>query len=224
MDRGGGDRDRRPAARAGIVVTVPVDGHGRMDGCRGGRTAYDMALVTAVGQPVPVGVRRGGTRTAIGHTGARRQPELEQALDDPDVDQLFLQAAQELNPVDGGKIYTQIDDQLWDQMVALPLFGEPELIANGVQLANAGYNPSVDGILWNVAPLDPVEAGPAPNWVVRPGPRGMASERYRSCRSRRRYGPSREVGARATMPLAPVAISEPLRRSGGIGRRASLRG
>ena len=48
-------------------------------------------------------------------------------------------------------VYTQIDDQLWDQMVALPLFGEPGLAANGVQVANATYNPSVDGILWNVA-------------------------------------------------------------------------
>jgi ABC-type transport system substrate-binding protein len=71
--------------------------------------------------------------------------------DDPQVDQLFLQAAQELNPVTGGAAYTQIDDQLWDQMVALPLFGEPGLAANGVQVANATYNPSVDGILWNVA-------------------------------------------------------------------------
>ena len=51
----------------------------------------------------------------------------------------------------GGTVYDQIDDQLWDQMVALPLFGEPGLAANGVQVANAQYNPSVDGILWNVA-------------------------------------------------------------------------
>ncbi len=48
-------------------------------------------------------------------------------------------------------VYAQIDDQLWDQMVALPLFGEPGLVASGVQVANAGYNPSVDGVLWNVA-------------------------------------------------------------------------
>ena len=72
-------------------------------------------------------------------------------FDDPQVDQLFLQAARELNPVTGTAAYTQIDDQLWDQMVALPLFGEPGLAANGVQVANATYNPSVDGIMWNVA-------------------------------------------------------------------------
>ena len=72
-------------------------------------------------------------------------------FDDPQVDQLFLQAASELNPVTGSAAYTQVDDQLWDQMVALPLFGEPGLAANGVQVANTAYNPSVEGILWNAS-------------------------------------------------------------------------
>ena len=35
--------------------------------------------------------------------------------------------------------------------MALPLFREPAFVANGVQLANVEYNPSIDGILWNVA-------------------------------------------------------------------------
>jgi hypothetical protein len=73
---------------------------------------------------------------------------------------LFLQASEALNPVTGGTIYGQIDDQLWDQMVALPLFGEPALEANGVQISNVQYNASIDGILWN-----------APLWsVLKPGP------------------------------------------------------
>ena len=82
-------------------------------------------------------------------------------LDDPQVDQLFIQAARALNPVDGSAIYAQIDDQLWDQMVALPLFGEPGLVANGVQIANVQYNPSIDGILWNVAVWTVLKPGPA---------------------------------------------------------------
>ena len=61
----------------------------------------------------------------------------------------------------GGAIYAQIDDQLWDQMVALPLFGEPAFVANGVQMANVQYNPSVDGILWNVALWTTLKPGPA---------------------------------------------------------------
>lgn len=72
-------------------------------------------------------------------------------FDSPDVDQLFSQAAQDLNPVTGGKVYAQIDDILWDQMVALPLFQAPAFLANGVQVANVQYNPSSDGLLWNLA-------------------------------------------------------------------------
>ncbi len=73
---------------------------------------------------------------------------------------MFAQAAQELDPVAGGVIYNEIDDQLWDQMVALPLFGEPGLLANGVQVAGMEYNPTEDGVLWNV-----------PLWnVMKPGP------------------------------------------------------
>ena len=58
-------------------------------------------------------------------------------------------------------IYDQIDDQLWDQMVSLPLFAEPGFEANGVQLANVEYNPSTDGILWNVALWTTLKPGPA---------------------------------------------------------------
>jgi len=59
-------------------------------------------------------------------------------------------------------VYGQIDDQLWDQMVALPLFGEPGLLANGVQVANVGYNPSVDGVLWNLDLWTRMQPAPAP--------------------------------------------------------------
>jgi ABC-type transport system substrate-binding protein len=81
-------------------------------------------------------------------------------FDDPQVDLLFAQAAQALNPVTGGAIYGQIDDQLWDQMVSLPLFAEPGLEVNGVQVANVMYNPSIDGILWNVALWTTLKPGP----------------------------------------------------------------
>jgi peptide/nickel transport system substrate-binding protein len=72
-------------------------------------------------------------------------------FDDPQVDQLFTQAAQALNPVTGSAAYSQIDDQLWDQMVALPLFAVPTLVTNGVQIQNVEFNPTPDGILWNAA-------------------------------------------------------------------------
>ena len=131
---------------AGITVTtVPVAG---TPGLRAAAAvdAYDMALVTRVSGPFP------SVTQAWYSDGTPRHAADDQdwsRFDDPQVDELFVQAAQALNPVTGAAVYGQIDDQLWDQMVALPLFGEPGLLANGVQVANAAYNPSVDGVLWN---------------------------------------------------------------------------
>jgi peptide/nickel transport system substrate-binding protein len=109
--------------------------------------AYDMALVTRTSGPFP-----SVTQAWYSDGTARHAAENQDwsRFDDPQVDQLFVQVAQALNPVTGGAVYGQIDDQLWDQMVALPLFGEPGLVASGVQVANAAYNPSIDGVLWNV--------------------------------------------------------------------------
>ena len=143
---------------AGIaVVTSPVDGTAGMEAAAAANS-YDMALVTRMASPYE-------TTTAawysdglglVDSAGSQNWSH----LSDPEVDQLFIQAAQALNPVSGGTIYGQIDDQLWDQMVALPLFQEPALVANGVQLANVQYNPSEDGILWNVALWSVLKPGP----------------------------------------------------------------
>jgi hypothetical protein len=109
-------------------------------------------------------------------------------------------------------------------MVSLPLFrSRTGFEANGVQMGNLQYNPSDDGILWNVAALDDPQAGPAGRSRIDARELEQPELIRRECRARRqvvRASPSR----RATMPVAPVTISEPLRRSGGIGRRASLRG
>jgi peptide/nickel transport system substrate-binding protein len=45
------------------------------------------------------------------------------------VDSLFSQAATELDPVSAEPFYTEIDQQLWADMVALPLFAEPTSLA-----------------------------------------------------------------------------------------------
>ena len=128
------------------VTTLPVAGSAGLAAATA-TDAYDMALVTRVSGPFP-----SVTQAWYSDGTARHAADDEDwsRYDDPQVDELFVQAAQALNPVTGATIYGQIDDQLWDQMVALPLFGEPGLVANGVQVANAAYNPSVDGVLWNV--------------------------------------------------------------------------
>jgi peptide/nickel transport system substrate-binding protein len=146
---------------AGItVVVLPVAGAAGLTAAQA-TDAYDMALVTRVSSPFP-----SVTEAWYSDDGTRRGTQDNQdwsRFDDPQVDQLFLQAAQDLNPETGAAVYAQIDDQLWDQMVALPLFGEPGLVANGVQVANASYNPSVDGVMWNVGLWSRLK--PAPSTV-----------------------------------------------------------
>ena len=143
---------------AGItVVVLSVRGAAGL-AAAAATNAYDMALVTRTSGPYQ-SITQGWYSDGTGRWGANDGQNWSR-FEDPQVERLFVQAAQQLNPVTGGDTYTQIDDQLWDQMVALPLFGEPGLEANGVQVANAAYNPSVDGILWNVALWS--RLGPAP--------------------------------------------------------------
>ena len=139
------------------MVTFPVDGTEGMEAASAANS-YDMALVTRTSSPFETTTAAWysdglGPADSIGTQNWSH-------LDDPEVDQLFIQAAEALNPVSGGAIYAQIDDQLWDQMVALPLFQEPALVANGVQLANVQYNASGDGIMWNVALWTLLKPGP----------------------------------------------------------------
>ena len=144
-------------SRGIAVVTVPVNG---TDGLIGAAAAnsYDMALVTRTASPFQTATSSwySDGQGPVGSVGWQNWSK----FDDPLVDQLFSQAAEALNPVSGSAIYGQIDDQLWDQMVALPLFEEPTLLVNGVQINNVQYNASVDGILWNLALWTRLKPGP----------------------------------------------------------------
>jgi peptide/nickel transport system substrate-binding protein len=119
---------------------------------------YDVALVTRTASSFPTATERwysdgfGPTDTKGSHNWSH--------FDDPAVDQQFSEASQMLLPEAGAAVDAQIDDQLWDQMVALPLFGEPALVAQGVQVSSVQYNASEDGLFWNL-----------PAWaVLRPKP------------------------------------------------------
>jgi peptide/nickel transport system substrate-binding protein len=139
------------------VVTFPVDGTEGMEAASA-TNSYDMALVTRTASPFET-TTAAWYSDGLGLTDSTGTQNWSH-FDDPEVDQLFIQAAEALNPVSGGAIYAQIDDQLWDQMVALPLFQEPALMANGVQLANVQYNATGDGIMWNVALWTLLKPGP----------------------------------------------------------------
>ncbi len=143
---------------AGIAVTtIPVDGLQGMENAVA-TNAYDMALVTVVASPFQ-SVTAAWYSDGAGPSDSYGTQNWSQ-FDDPQVDALFVQAAQDLNPVDGQSVYGQIDDQLWDQMVALPLFGEPVLVANGVQVGNVQYSASPDGVMWNMPEWTTLKPGP----------------------------------------------------------------
>jgi peptide/nickel transport system substrate-binding protein len=144
-------------SRGIAVVTVPVGGTPGLIAAAAAN-AYDMALVTRTASPFQTATSSwySDGQDPVASVGWQNWSK----FDDPQVDQLFAQAAEELNPVSGSAVYGQIDDQLWDQMVALPLFEEPALLVNGVQIDNVQYNSSVDGVLWNLALWTRLKPGP----------------------------------------------------------------
>ena len=143
---------------AGISVTTEPVSAPQAAAVGSAGSTYDLALVVRQASPYQTATANWYS-DGQGATGADGNQDWS-TIDDPEVDELFAQAAQALNPVTGGAIYAQIDDQLWDQMVALPLFAEPAFTANGVQIDQVQYNPSPDGILWNLSQWATLKPGP----------------------------------------------------------------
>lgn len=142
---------------AGVQVTVstvagPTVGRGTGD-------PYDAVIVNRASSPYPSATQGWFTPPSV-KSGVDEAQNWSH-LDDPQVEQLFDQGATVLNPVTGRSVYAQIDDQLWDQMVSLPLFNPPGLESNGVHLSGVTYNPTVDGLLWNVQTWSTLTAPPA---------------------------------------------------------------
>jgi peptide/nickel transport system substrate-binding protein len=143
---------------AGIAVVIqPFSGVQGMENAAAANS-YDMALVTVVASPFQ-SITAAWYTDGLGPSDSFGTQNWSKFAD-PQVDALFMQAAEGLNPVSGETIYGQIDDQLWDQMVALPLFQEPTLVANGVQVGNLQYSPSAVGIMGNAAAWTTLKPGP----------------------------------------------------------------
>ena len=80
-------------------------------------------------------------------------------FDDPKVNALLEKATQELNPVDAAPVYSKVDAALWQQMVALPLFTEPSVLAWSGMTAGISPNPNGPSLLWETQ-----------NWALRVPP------------------------------------------------------
>lgn len=68
---------------------------------------------------------------------------------DSHVNQLFAEASTQLSPVRADANYEAIDRILWKQMVTLPLYQLPTVLAFSEQFANLTNNPSVFGPAWD---------------------------------------------------------------------------
>jgi peptide/nickel transport system substrate-binding protein len=62
--------------------------------------------------------------------------------------QLVATASQQLNPNTAATDYAQADTQLWDDMVALPLFAEPSVLAWSRKVGGVVPIPRSDSLLW----------------------------------------------------------------------------
>ncbi len=68
--------------------------------------------------------------------------------DNTQFEQLVETAAQQLNPDTAAGYYAQADTQLWDQMVALPLFAEPAALAWNRTIGGVTQEPRGTSLLW----------------------------------------------------------------------------
>ena len=145
-------------------------------------------------------------------TSSRRRPTVTggaqsqdwSGFDDPKIDALFSQAVQDLAPPSAQLIYQQIDQALWTAMPTLPLFAEPTMLVWSSSLSGVDDDPGGLGPLWNVR-----------LWALRSG---APARRSTSAGSGRRGVAT--LALECSMRRTPAHT----RRSGGIGRRASLRG
>jgi peptide/nickel transport system substrate-binding protein len=71
-------------------------------------------------------------------------------FDDPKIDTLFAQAAQQLAPPSANVVYQQIDQALWTAMPTLPLFAEPSMLVWSSSLSGMSDDPGGLGPLWNM--------------------------------------------------------------------------
>jgi len=63
-------------------------------------------------------------------------------------DQLVQTASQQLNPNTAATYYAQADTMLWDEMVSLPLYAEPTVLAWSRKVGGVSASPRGDSLLW----------------------------------------------------------------------------
>jgi len=109
--------------------------------------SFDVALVPvdAGAYPSSLGSVYSTAPTVTGGVGTNWT-----GFDDPRVDTLFTQAAQELAAARAEALYQQIDQALWSDMPTLPLFAEPTFLVWPTWLTQVMDDPGGIGPFWNI--------------------------------------------------------------------------
>ncbi len=111
--------------------------------------AFDLALVPVTAGVYPTSMAQDFSATA-GTNGTGVAPDWS-GFDDPKVDALFTDAAQDLNAATAQSTYQQIDQDLWSEMPSLPLFAEPTLLVSSTSVAGVQDNPGALTSLWDIS-------------------------------------------------------------------------
>lgn len=108
--------------------------------------AFDLALV-----PLATGAYPNALAQAFGVIPGIPAGALHDwsGFDDPRIDGLFAQAAQQLAATPDRQLYTQTDAALWVAMPSLPLFAEPEIMAWSAAVTGVKDDPAALGPLWS---------------------------------------------------------------------------
>jgi len=78
---------------------------------------------------------------------------------DPEVNVLYTQASEELDPPTQAQLYNQIDETLWRDLPTIPLFQQPVAVVQRSDLLNVTADDTWAGPLWD-----------AENWVINLAP------------------------------------------------------
>jgi peptide/nickel transport system substrate-binding protein len=105
---------------------------------------FDLALLAFAGSPFP------SDQYAVYHsaTTADRQTNFG-LLSDPRIDRLADQAVGELDPTKVAADWNQIDAYAWQDMVTIPLYQKPDLLAYRSTFGGIADNASTQGPFWN---------------------------------------------------------------------------
>jgi peptide/nickel transport system substrate-binding protein len=133
---------------------------------------FDLALVEIPAAPFPSQTQAAfSTMASAGSSSLWRDWS---GYDSPAVDTLYATASRQLNAARAQAVYQQIDQDLWTDMPSVPLFAEPQLLVDSVDLSGAGDDAGA-GLLWDVDAWS----------YLRPAPPGSAAAGSSSLRTMR---------------------------------------